>query len=83
MIGMGDDPDFDRLIARIHADLRSGRRSARPRRFWRNGKLRSALGAWRGGPAARSARLQRATRWLVPSLIFATVTVVVLLTGAR
>ncbi len=81
MCAMADDADLDRLIAKIHADLRSGRGPGRRRASRRLGRLGSALAALRGGAAMRVIRSERMTRWLVPALIVAVVAITVLLTG--
>jgi hypothetical protein len=74
MTAVSDDADLDRLVARIHADLRAGRKPTRRTRLGRRRRLRSALAALRRGTVSR---------WLAPVLIVAVVTTMVLLFGAN
>jgi hypothetical protein len=83
MARVNDDADLDKLVTRIHADLRAGRGSSR-RPVMRFGpRLRRALRMRLGRPAARGIRSRDTSRWLVPVLIFAAVTVLVLAFGAH
>jgi len=83
MAGVKDDADLDKLVTRIHADLRAGRGSSRRpvKRF--GARLRSAFRIRLGGTAPRGLASRDMPRWLMPVLIFAVVTIVVLLTSSR
>jgi hypothetical protein len=74
---VSDEADFDALIAKIHSDLRTGRRPPR-----RTDRLRAALRRLRGGPGTRPRIAAWASRWMVPAAIFAVVGIAVVLSGA-
>jgi hypothetical protein len=74
MVPVSDDADLDRLVARIHADLRAGRKPGRRAFSKRKLSLRAAFAVVRGA---------QSSRWLAPVLIVAVVTILVLLFGAH
>jgi len=83
MATVSDEADLDKLVTRIHADLRSGRRPGRPRPLRRLGRLKSLFGAMRRRRAIRALRGGSTGAWLTPVLIVAVVATLVLLFDAH
>lgn len=79
MAEVSDDADLDKLITRIHADLRAGRQPTRRHWLRRRRRSGSTLRVRLRGYGVRMAARIRSSRWLAPVLIFAAVTILVLL----